>query len=314
MKKTISQLLQEAKTLQLTPHEKAASLHIIQTHMARYPRKQISFFAAINLVRSSAFAGLAIAVLAGAGVSQAAQKTLPGAILYPVKLLNETVAGLFISSTQEKSLWETERAHRRLTEIEQLAADNNAENDVWNIAEKNFNKTIVQAQKYIQDVEATGDQAIVAALYSHLESMLKAHETLLASLKLTVAVETMQSKIIDIASTRAKAEEKAVNAKERRGAEEKKDIRKKIEAVSKTIKAERPVIMEVPQTAPIIKAQENLDDAETAAAAGTVKLEADDYKEAFLLTQESERKVSEARILINAEKKKGARLQKILDQ
>src|SRR3989344_2173402 len=87
MKKTISQLLQEAKTLQLTPHEKAASLHIIQTHMARYPRKQISFFAAINLVRSSAFAGLAIALLAGAGVSQAAQKTLPGAILYPVKSL-----------------------------------------------------------------------------------------------------------------------------------------------------------------------------------------------------------------------------------
>src|SRR5262245_60533234 len=66
---------------------------------------------------------LALALLFTGGVSFAAEKTVPGDLLYPVKVgVNEEVRGWVALSDHAKASWDARVASRRLEEAEELAA------------------------------------------------------------------------------------------------------------------------------------------------------------------------------------------------
>ncbi len=78
------------------------------------------------LNRSFAVSASALALIIGSslGVARAAENSLPGQTLYPVKInVNESVIGSFKRSDTARADWERERAGRRITEAETLAEE-----------------------------------------------------------------------------------------------------------------------------------------------------------------------------------------------
>src|SRR3990167_7091842 len=62
-----------------------------------------------------------IIVVGGGGISYAAEGTLPGDLLYPVKItVNESVRGALAFSAASKAEWHATAAERRMVEVETL--------------------------------------------------------------------------------------------------------------------------------------------------------------------------------------------------
>ena len=61
-------------------------------------------------------------LLVGGGTAYAAQGTLPGDILYPIKInINEPVIGALAFSASDEANWQTEKIDKRVIEAEELA-------------------------------------------------------------------------------------------------------------------------------------------------------------------------------------------------
>ena len=75
-------------------------------------------------------------LLGGGGTSFAAQSSLPGDVLYPVKIhVNEAVRSSLTFSTASKASLETELAEARLKETEELAAEGKMNAAMHKVAE-----------------------------------------------------------------------------------------------------------------------------------------------------------------------------------
>lgn len=110
--------------LTMTAEQKARGRAALQAYVAAHPapiQKPVrSFFFTYQSMSTVAF--LLVLVL-GTGTSYAAEFSLPGDLLYPIKVtLNEEVRAALTTDQKERALWEVERAERRITEAAQLAA------------------------------------------------------------------------------------------------------------------------------------------------------------------------------------------------
>lgn len=89
------------------------------------------------------YVGLAIAViLVSSGTALAAGKSLPGDLLYPIKIqINEPVEGALKTSFESKVKWEGEKAVRRLEEAEKLVENDKLDEPRRADIEKEFEKS-----------------------------------------------------------------------------------------------------------------------------------------------------------------------------
>ncbi len=122
-------------------------------------------------------AAILVALVVGAGTSFAAEKSLPGDILYPIKVnITENIKGAFTFGTKAKAEWNAQRAFRRLEEVERLAAQGKFDRNARTEVESHF-------EKHIQDFrEYAGQDAVASSsmeLYAGLEKTLYAHENVL---------------------------------------------------------------------------------------------------------------------------------------
>lgn len=123
---------------------------------------------------------LIIAVLAGGVVSVGAEKSLPGDILYPVKVgLNEGVKGLLSVSEESKANWEIERVQRRLEEAETLAKDGSLDLEAREKIEANFEAHADRVKKRIEKFENKEDFHAAVDVSLKFETSLKAHQKIL---------------------------------------------------------------------------------------------------------------------------------------
>lgn len=88
----------------------------------------------------------------GAGATYASQASLPGDVLYPVKLVSEQVqVALTVDDTKEAAL-HLKLSSKRLEEVEELAHEGKKDPEIVKVAVENYKSELAQAQAVLDDV------------------------------------------------------------------------------------------------------------------------------------------------------------------
>lgn len=164
----------------LKPEEKAALRLCLQNHMQKSQTSEFifnygSFLRSLRMAAS----GVAGILLIGAVISYAAEGTLPGDVLYPVKVeVNERLLAWTAVSQEAQADWSVERTTRRLEELERLATVGGLDDTLREKIASRFEQNTEEAHKAI--VLLKKEQIEVAAdTSSRLESSLRVHEKVL---------------------------------------------------------------------------------------------------------------------------------------
>lgn len=134
-------------------------------------------------------AGVFILLLASTGVSFAAEQTLPGDILYPVKVnVNEEVRGALTISNTNKMDWEKERVVRRVVETETLLKTNKFTPKRKAQAETALKTQMATFAAAAAETSAKDPNAVIAAT-AELEPALKVHQEVISNLATDITVD-----------------------------------------------------------------------------------------------------------------------------
>jgi hypothetical protein len=252
---------------------------------------------------------LVIAILLG-GSSFAAEGSLPGDILYPVKInVNEQVRGLFSFSEEAKAEWEARVAERRLEEAESLSSENNLSLDARAKIQENFTEYADRVEARIETLSAK-DPEKALELAGHFEISLKAHSNILNSFavlantsvraeihKLSVKVDE-EGRQAGGQKSEAEQDVRAEKGPEVQSAAEGKrtaainkiaEVRKQIERIKIDFGAQAAA-----------QAETRLKLADSTLLQGNARFDASAYGEAFILFQKAHSIAQEAQLLIEA--------------
>lgn len=208
--------------------------------------KTASFFFPI-LRPMPIMAGVLALVLAGGTISFAAEGSLPGEILYPVKInINENLIAAVKFTPVDRASWEVDKTERRLSEASALIAKGEIDLEAQTQIEDSFEKTAGIAQDGIQDLEKQGNATTAADVAARLEAVLKAHKQILAVVrdeKPTTTAASLENKLSDrivkleavkaaIQAKIAMRSEKGVDSDAKKGIQKAKD---RIDSVKKFV-------------------------------------------------------------------------------
>lgn len=98
----------------------------------------------------------------GAGATYASQASLPGDVLYPVKLVTERAqVALTVDDTKEAAL-HLKFSSERLEEVEELAHEGKKDPEIVKIAVENYKSELAQAQAVLSDTSVETEQDHIA--------------------------------------------------------------------------------------------------------------------------------------------------------
>ncbi len=129
---------------------------------------------------------ITLGLVMGGSVSFAAEKTLPGDLLYPVKVhLNETVRGGIAITQEAKADWVLQLVVRRIMEAEALALTPGVRPETRELAQKNLEHYTKKVEAHINKLENNKEynRALVTSL--KLSSTFKAHEKTLENIRMS---------------------------------------------------------------------------------------------------------------------------------
>ncbi len=258
------------------------------------------------------FALIAALVLAGGGTSLAAQGSLPGDTLYPVKVsINEKVAGAFQLSDEAKANWNARLAELRLEEAAQLKAKGkvSVENEVE--LKNRFEAFADRVEQRIEAMKEKGRVEAATDVATRFEAALQAHKAILARLEasanatsttgtstpIVLRLDNVLGKFMGIRMRAEKDEAVRVNASTTESAALGKigaaenviaSVEASIERRDDRVNADAKA-----------KAEATLAAAKSLIVDAKVKVTAKDYAKAFELAQEALRKAHEAKIYLN---------------
>ncbi len=263
-----------------------------------------------------------LVLLTGTGTAFAAENTLPGDTLYPVKLhINESVRGAVALTHEARANWETKVAERRLDEASKLESKGKLSPETEAKIEARLETQTKKIKAKIEKLEATGNTEIAAAMSARLENALELHEQLLEKLKssedltkkeIKPLVKKLHSEATNIRETRLKLDEK-INAQNENGLKV---------AAEKRMKNSQKHIGQVKEyfddhdVRPTSSANIKLELAIKTQSEGKAKFEAGQYKEAFTLFGTAQRLSHEAKLMgqVNSNLKSDPRVEKIFKE
>ncbi|HEY4496563.1 MAG TPA: DUF5667 domain-containing protein [Candidatus Paceibacterota bacterium] len=247
---------------------------------------------------------IAISALVGGGASVAAEGSLPGDVLYPIKVnVNERVRGFIALSEEAKADLNSNLAVRRLDEVERLAVRGDLSADVRTRLESNFEAFADRVETRIKDLEDAGKINAALDVGSRFESSLSAHERILAEINvsrpaISSILGKVRTEINNSANARARVESKigaSASADVQAAAEGRlKAAENKITEARAYIEAKK---VEISAEA-YAEAQARLNSAESRIASGKISFEAGVYADAFLSFQAAHRQAQEAKLAV----------------
>lgn len=294
--KDLEQLKKDAK---LSPEKKgrilSEMLHKIEAgellREARVPRRiwQRSVFKPIYTNRMPIFAGILLAALLGGGTSMAAQNTLPGDLLYPVKVgVNERVEGAFQISPEAKASWESLLASRRLDEAAKLQAEGKLSAGTKKDLQLAFEEHAKNAENRLSELKDSGKADSAANLALDLEASLRARNIILNSSSTATNTISFGEFISSINKIRHDAEDELDNSTSTGSIALQNAAQIKIDAASTTIDAAASFISTTTMsTSTKAEFQAKLDEAIKLLSDARAKYAAGDYRSAFHLAQDS---------------------------
>ncbi len=148
------------------------------------PKSSPYFIYSFQFINARVLAPLAVLVVvfAGAGTAAAAQGTLPGDLLYPVKVsVNEAIEVALATTPVARAQVESSLAQRRVEEAEALAAQGNLTAEQGEALALQF-EAHAESAKELADQVATDDPDTATNLRATLDTSLSAHGAILAAL------------------------------------------------------------------------------------------------------------------------------------
>lgn len=192
MDNIIKQLKRGAKHTRLSVEEKATMKSTLLQHIATYPISENLFqdrgipspFSIRNFRNKKTLSVFIIGGLfLGGSMSFAAENTVPGDILYPVKVhFNEPVRGAIARTSKAKAEWGVRLVERRLEEVEKLAVKTDAHQEAKDTARANLGKYTERVKKHIAKFEEDKDSEGALLTAENLSSVIRKHERIIAGL------------------------------------------------------------------------------------------------------------------------------------
>ena len=211
MEKDIKNLFKKTGKIALTPEEKLQTRANLQVFLNEHPVRNLaqerllwqrSMFQPIYLFIQKPMPAIIIAVLLlTGGVSYAAEQSLPGDTLYPVKVsVNEEVVEFLKPTLESKTAWDAKRAERRLEEAETLLTQGKFTPELRDTVEQKIEDHLTEVSLRLATLKTQNKIPQATQLSLEIESTLTAHETVLDSLTtgtpgLEVAVEKVPKEI-----------------------------------------------------------------------------------------------------------------------
>lgn len=271
-------------------------------------------------------AGTIIAALLGGSVSYAAEGSLPGDLLYPVKIsINEEVRSSLTISAESKAELHAELAKRRLEEAEKLAVAGRLTAETRKQIVEGFLTHAEKSESHGERAEEKAEMESEAGaetgvdIDSNFESILEAHEKVLAKIEAKIeagdpeASEHLEAVLLDVraqisavakqreagelkVSSRALAEVKVSAESAMEGA------REKIDEMKKFLEGEQDALSASTTAATTTTAsmKARIMKAEGIFTEGKVKFEGEAYGEAYILFKKAERQVQASKLLMRA--------------
>ena len=307
----LEKFFKEAKNIKLTTEEKSGILRSIVRNPLPIGRNMWSINNFKLIFTKPMPIAIIIAILIGGGVSAAAEQSLPGETLFPLKVsVNEKVRGFLAVSGEAEANLQIKLAERRLEEAEKLVSNNNLNEKARIHLEENFQKHAEKVKTKIAELE-TKNTPKALEITSHLETSLEAHSRILTNLQTSLngdlGVKLEKIKLM-IETHRGKMNEDRVDHEEKlrinhRGPEVQTAAEGKLGAVENKMAEVRKFMEHYNDRFDAeakVKAEAKLKLAEDILVQGKTKLEAKVFEEAFLLFQRAHNILTEVKILFSA--------------
>lgn len=190
----LKQFVREAKEIRLTDAERSRMRSLLVSRMQGSVPSRWSFLLFMRVPHMPMIAALLIVVVLGSGTAAAAENAMPGDVLYPVKVsVTEPARSLVAVTPAAKVAWETQRAERRLSETELLAASGKLDEDTHEKLSARFEVALAKAEAGIETLGE--DDAVRVA--GELSTALDAHSRILGQVAEVAdgKVDTLREKI-----------------------------------------------------------------------------------------------------------------------
>ncbi|MEK7636402.1 MAG: DUF5667 domain-containing protein [Patescibacteria group bacterium] len=315
--KNFHEIIQQAKNISLAENERARVRNELRIYMHAYRppirvalRDQLFAFFAIHRTVPLV---LIASMLSGAGIAFGAEGTLPGDILYPVKInVNEEIRGLLKFSPKSRVEWETKLATKRLEESERLTVEKRIITPEVRLAlQEKFNEHRKNAEIKIATIENGGDFEVAARINSNFEAELEAHDKILQKLTeddadsdyaLAPITVSAQNAIREVGKKRKNLEENIENKKDDKAKKSSEDMRVEVEKKLQEMNAFIDGIALGSGDLATDEIKKRLSGVIEIIAEGKTKQNEGKYGKAFSLFQKAMRTLERARVLINANK------------
>ncbi len=261
------------------------------------------------------------AVLVCGGISFASQSSLPGDILYPVKVgVNEKVLSSMLFSDESKAKYNIHLVQLRLEEGEKMASEKKLDNKTSTEIKLLLNKQIENANNYSNDIKYKNIR-LSAEINSELEASLNAHAKILDNLadrenngitkNIKNILSDVESRTEEIKKTRQDSEDelslKSLNYLKDSADSKLKEAEDKVAKAGDFISDEKENI----SSSSYNDAEANLNVAKDIILQGQQKFQSSDYSQAFSLFQKAIRISQETQINVAASIKLKIKLPKI---
>ncbi|GEM_PF-1449008 len=138
--------------------------------------------------------GLILMLSAGSGVALAAERAVPGDILYPVKVnVDEKVAAAFAVSTEAKANLATRLADRRLDEAAELSSRSGLSTRTRTELKERLAGHLNDTKKHVAKLRSKGRSREAREIETELKSSLGAHPDILLYLDISVSFEDVDN-------------------------------------------------------------------------------------------------------------------------
>lgn len=181
MEDKFEKIFKKGQEIKLDPSDKEKMRSFIISHAEKSKKRQRFYI--FSVLRPVPLALSVLVILGGAGVSFAAEKALPGDILYVVKVeVNEKARGFVAISDENKVKWLAKVAERRIEETETLAKENRLNPEAQEKIEKNFEEKTKKIQEKLQAIDDKNNLEVASRVSQNLENTLEKHREILEKL------------------------------------------------------------------------------------------------------------------------------------
>jgi hypothetical protein len=151
-----------------------------------------------DLKRGTLAALLVVFMVAGAGTAYASQQSLPGEVLYSVKLnVVEPLEVVFAFTPEAKAIVELQHSENRLQEADVLANELEINPALYTQLEAQFQKKAAKVQERIKKLEELDKTEKALELTARYEASLATHQEILSKLIINVGVNVEQVAAIE---------------------------------------------------------------------------------------------------------------------